>query len=76
MIISVRVRNRQYDRRHLVAYHVEIHDMYTGEILPRKSWMSGDEFCLSTGDKKFPFRVIHMDDVVDGLLHSTIRRAA
>ena len=76
MIISVRVRNRQYDRRHLVAYHVEIHDMYTGEIFPRKSWMSADEFCLSTGDKKFPFRVIHMDDVVDGLLHSTIRRAA
>ena len=76
MIISVRVRNRQYDRRHLVAYHVEIHDMYTGELLPRKSWMNKDEFCLSTGDKKFPFRVIHMDNVVDGLLHSTIRRAA
>ena len=76
MIISVRVRNRNYDRRHLVAYHIEMHDMYTGEILPRKSWMSEDEFCLSTGDKKFPFRVIHMDDVVDGLLHSDTRRAA
>jgi hypothetical protein len=70
MIISVRVRNRNYDRRQLFAYHIEMHDMYTGELLPRKSWMSKDEFCLSTGDKKFPFRVIHMDDVVDGLLHS------
>ena len=75
MIISVRVRNRQYDR-HLVAYHVKAYDMYTGEILPRKSWMSEDEFCLSTNDKRFPFRVIHIDDVVDGLLHSTTRRAA
>ena len=74
MIISVRVRNRNYDRR--IAYHIEMHDMYTGELLPRKSWMSKDEFCLSTGDKKFPFRVIHMDDVVDGLLHSNARRAA
>jgi hypothetical protein len=70
MIISVRVKNRNYDRRQLFAYHIEMHDMYTGELLPRKSWMSTDEFCLSTGDKKFPFRVIHMDDVVDGLLHS------
>jgi hypothetical protein len=75
MIISVRVKNRNYDRRDKFAYHIEMHDMYTGEILPRKSWMSEDEFCLSTGDKKFPFRVIHMDDVVDGLLHSD-RRAA
>ena len=75
MIISVRVKNRNYDRRQLFAYHIEMHDMYTGELLPRKSWMSKDEFCLSTGDKKFPFRVIHMDDVVDGLLHSD-RRAA
>jgi hypothetical protein len=76
MIISVRVRNRQYDRRHLFAYQIKAYDMYTGEILPRKSWMSADEFCLSTNDKRFPFRVIHMDDVVDGLLHSTIRSAA
>jgi hypothetical protein len=75
MIISVRVRNRQYDRRHLFAYQIKVHDVYTGEILPRKKWMSPDEFCLSTNDKKFPFRVIHMDDVVDGLLHSD-RRAA
>jgi hypothetical protein len=70
MIISVRVRSKLYDRRDRFAYHIEAHDTFTGEILPRKKWMSSDEFCLSTGDKKFPFRVIHMDDVVDGLLHS------
>jgi len=75
MVISVRVRNRRYDRRELFAYHIEMYDMFTGEILPRKSWMSKEEFCLSTGDKKFPFRVIHMDDVVDGLLHSDRREA-
>jgi len=70
MIISVRVRNKLYDRRDRFVYHIEIHDNFTGEILPRKSWMSQDEFCLSTGDKKFPFRVIHIDDVVDGYLIS------
>jgi len=75
MVISVRVRNRNFDRRELFAYQIKAYDMFTGEILPRKSWMSKEEFCLSTGDKKFPFRVIHMDDVVDGLLHSDRREA-
>jgi len=75
MILSIRVRNRNYDRRHLFAYRIPEYTVYTGELVKRRSWMSPDEFRLSTGDKVYPYRVIHMDDVVDGLLHSDRRSA-
>ena len=70
MRLRVRVANPMYERKEFFAQHIEPVHIYEGEVLKRKSWMSENEFCLSTGDKKFPFRIIDVESVIDGYLLS------
>jgi len=63
-MISVKVKNVQWDRRDVYAYQVEEFNYYTGEVVPNPRWVGPDQFCLSTGNPKFPFRVIDKDSVV------------
>jgi hypothetical protein len=68
MILRVRVANPMAERRGIYAHHIPPISVYEGEVLKRKSWMSDSEFCLSTGDKRFPFRIIDVESVIDGYL--------
>lgn len=63
-MITVKVRNRLWDRSKIFAYQIPEFNYYTGEIVPNPRWVGSDQFCLSTGDTKFPFRVIDKDSVV------------
>jgi len=63
-MISVKVKNIQWDRRDSYGCYIEEFNHYTGEVVPNPRWVNADQFCLSTGDAKFPFRVIDKDRVV------------
>ena len=66
MRLQVRVRNAMYERRAAYAYPIPEFLTFTGDVYPRPSWVKDDQFCLTTGDAQFPFRVIDKDRIVDG----------
>jgi len=70
MILSVRVKNSLWEKRALYGSYIPEFNTYTGTVVPRPKWVKDDSFCLSTGDRKFKFRIISKDDVIDGLLLS------
>jgi hypothetical protein len=55
-----------YERRAAYAYPIPEFLTYTGDVYPRPVWVKEDQFCLTTGDPQFPFRVIDKDRIVDG----------
>lgn len=68
MRLRVRVKNSQYEVRHRYASYMHIpeyHD-YEGEIYPNPKWVRDDSFCLTTGDKQFPFRVLDKESIICG----------
>ena len=38
---------------------------YRGHILKSKTWMSPNQFCLSTDDPEAPFRILDQDRILD-----------
>lgn len=66
MRLKVRMRNENYDRRHLYAYPIAEYTDYVGEIVPKPKWVDEDSFCLSTGDLQFPFRVLSKENIICG----------
>ena len=68
--ITVRVKNSLWEKRALYGSYIPEINTYTGTVVPRPKWVGDDSFCLSTGERKFNFRIISKDDVVDGLLLS------
>ena len=66
MRLQVRVRNSMYERRSFYAYPIAEFLTFTGDVYPRPSWVKDDQFCLTTGNPQFPFRVIDKDIIVDG----------
>ena len=71
--LTVRVRNHQYRFRNNYAYPVPEFNEYTGTVVePKPKWVAdANSFCLTTGDPKFPIRVIDRDAIVDGYIHSS-----
>lgn len=63
-MITVQVRNPLWARRKSYAYNISEFNTYTGDVVPNPRWCTDDQFCLSTGNPQFPFRVIDKDDVV------------
>ena len=52
-----------WDNQAAYAYSIEEFVYYTGEVIDNPRWCTQDQFCLTTGDPKFPFRVIDKDRV-------------
>ena len=65
-MLKIRIKNDMYKNRDRVAYNVPEFLDFTGDIVPRPKWVREDQFCLSTGDLQFPFRVLNKDDIVCG----------
>ena len=63
-MITVKVRNPIWERRNSYAYPIQEFLYYTGDVVDNPRWCTDDQFCLTTGDPQFPFRVIEKDRVV------------
>ena len=67
MLLKIRVENPMYSVRERYAYPIEQYNTFIGEPYPSPKWVGKEQFCLSNpGNKKFPFRVIDRDSIVDG----------
>jgi len=64
--LRIRVKNSMYERRDRFAYPIAEYNEYEGEVAPKPKWVGEDSFCLTTGDAKFPFRVLSKDDILCG----------
>lgn len=63
--MQVKVLNPQYARRNLYGGNVQQYHYYEGEIVATPKWVEYEALCLSTGDKRFPFRIISKSDIVE-----------
>jgi hypothetical protein len=73
MHITVRIKDPRYDIRDRYARSCNIpeYNDYTGNIVPRFSWLDDNWFVLTTGDKNAPYRIIHKDSIICGWLGSS-----
>lgn len=60
-MITLQVKNNINNRGS--AYIPDIQN-FTGAIIPNPKWVSGDSLCLTTGETRFPFRVIKKSEIV------------
>lgn len=63
--MKVKVLNPFYAKRHLYGGHVAQYHYYEGEVVATPKWVEYEAICLTTGDKKFPFRIISKQDIVE-----------
>ncbi len=71
-ILTVRMRNPLYEKRHLYVQNIPEYYDSTGEVLPPPkcpTWIGDKRFCLSTNDRKFKFRVLEKENIMCGWLH-------
>ena len=66
MRLRVKIRNVLWDRREQYAFPIPEFIEYEGDVVEKPKWVTGEQFCLSTGDKSFPFRVIEKEAIVCG----------
>lgn len=68
MRLRIRVKNLQYEQRHVYASYMHIPEFvdYEGEVYPNAKWIPDGCFCLTTGDPEFPYRVISKDRIICG----------
>ena len=65
MRLRVKVKHPLWDMRdRYVAGIIPEHNIYEGDVVPNPSWLNDDSFCLTTGDKNAPFRIIAKDSVI------------
>ncbi len=63
-MVSVTVRRPQYNRNHLYGFIIPEFATYRGDIVETPKWVEYDAVCLTTGDSKWPFRIIPRDEIV------------
>ena len=68
-VLTVRMRNPLYEKRHLYTQNIPEYYDYTGEVLPPPKWIGNKRFCLSTNDRQFKFRVLEKENIMCGWLH-------
>jgi hypothetical protein len=68
MRLRIRVKNSQYEKRHLYSKYMRIPEFndYEGEIYPSPKWVGDESFCLKTDDHKYSFRVIPKEMIICG----------
>lgn len=68
MRLRVRVKNSQYEKRHLYAKYIHIpeYNDYEGEVYPNPKWVDNDSFCLTIANNKYSFRVIPKEMIICG----------
>ena len=57
-ILTVRMRNPLYEKRHLYAQNIPEYYDHTGKVLSKPKWVKDNAFCLSSGSGKYDFRVL------------------
>jgi hypothetical protein len=68
MRLKVKVKNTDYKYRHRYASYVVIPEfnIYVGRVVsPRPSWLSPNEFMLTTSDIDAPVRILDKNDIVE-----------
>lgn len=65
MLLKIRVANPILNKSGY-AFPIPEYTDYVGEVAPKPKWVSDDQFCLTTGDINFPFRVIDKDRIICG----------
>jgi len=65
MRLRVKVKHPLWDMRDRYAGGViREYNVYEGDVVPNPSWVDSNSFCLTTGDRDAPFRIIAKDSVV------------
>lgn len=67
MRLTIRMKEPMWDKRHAYMAGVlqEYHD-YTGDVVPRYSWLDDNWFCIREDDGTT--RILHKDNIVCGWL--------
>jgi hypothetical protein len=73
--LTVRVKNDAYAYRERFGYHIPEYNDYTGDVYPNPKWVSDNNFCLTTNDSAFPFRIIDKESIIHGWLLSSRSKA-
>ena len=72
--VTIQVRNPLWPRRAFYASHQPEFFSFTGMVVSNARWVGPDHVSLTTGDPRFPVRVIPLEDVV-GSEHLAIKAA-
>lgn len=60
-MITLQVRNNINNRGSAYIPNIQ---KFTGAIIPNPKWVSDDSLCLTTGETRFPFRIIKKSEIV------------
>lgn len=63
-MITLKIKNSLYDKRHLYGCYIPEFYELTGEIVPNARWVSDDFICFMVEDKYNPMRVIKKSLIV------------
>jgi hypothetical protein len=63
-LIKVKYKNSAYKPGFFASYEPE-YKIYVGHVVPRQSWLSKDEFFLTTGEYDAPVRILDKRDIVE-----------
>jgi len=64
--MQVVARNPFYGKKHLYAVNVQREfNYYEGEIVATPKWVDYDAIAITTGDKKYPVRIIAKEHIVE-----------
>lgn len=61
--MKVKMKNSQWEKRHLYFFPISEFNEYEGEEVQVK-WLKPDQMALTTGDPNFPFRVLERKYIV------------
>lgn len=61
--MRVRIRNSKWDQRHIYQYRMDEFEEFVGDEIALK-WLKPSQLAITTGDPKFPFRVIERKYIV------------
>jgi len=63
-MITIKIKNSMYDKRHLYGCYIpEFHEL-TGDIIPNTRWVDDEHICFMTEDKYTPLRIIKKANIV------------
>jgi hypothetical protein len=67
MRLRVKVKHPLWDMRDRYVHGtIPEFNEYEGDVMPNPSWLDSNSFCLTTGDRDAPFRIIVKNSIVSG----------